>query len=71
MTRATNDDGTLTYAFSEIVEFNYPYYLVRLLGGLLVIAGMGLMCVNTVRTFRMARGQVDAPVIPPAAESHA
>ena len=71
MARAANDDGTLTYAFSEIVEFNYPYYLVRLIGGLLVIAGMGLMTVNTIRTFKLAKGRVDAPVLPPAAEAHA
>ena len=71
MARASNADGTLTYAFAEIVEFNYPYYLVRLLGGLLVIAGMVLMSVNTVRTFRLAKGRVESPVLPPAAQTHA
>ena len=71
MARASNADGTLTYAFAEIVQFNYPYYLVRLIGGLLVIAGMALMCVNTVRTFRLAKGRVESPVLPPAAQSHA
>ncbi|MFH2077867.1 MAG: cytochrome-c oxidase, cbb3-type subunit I [Pseudomonadota bacterium] len=71
MARAANDDGTLTYVFAEIVQFNYPYYLVRLLGGLLVIAGMVLMSVNTVRTFRLAKGRVESPVLPPAAQSHA
>ena len=71
MARAANDDGTLTYAFSEIVEFNYPYYLVRLVAGLLVIAGMGIMCVNTWKTFRLAKGRVESPVLPPAAEAHA
>ncbi|MBP6299770.1 MAG: cytochrome-c oxidase, cbb3-type subunit I, partial [Arenimonas sp.] len=43
MSRATNPDGTLQYAFVEIVKFTYPYYLVRLLGGLLVLVGMLLM----------------------------
>ena len=71
MARAANDDGTLTYVFAEIVQFNYPYYLVRLLGGLLVIADMVLMSVNTVRTFRLAKGRVESPVLPPAAQSHA
>ena len=71
MARAANADGTLTYAFSEIVEFNYPYYLVRLLAGVLVIAGMGIMCVNTWQTLRLAKGRAENPVLPPAAEAHA
>ncbi|ODS62044.1 MULTISPECIES: cytochrome-c oxidase, cbb3-type subunit I [unclassified Arenimonas] len=71
MARAANPDGTLTYAFAEIVEFNYPYYLVRLLAGLLVIAGMGIMCVNTWQTLRLARGRAENPVLPPATEAHA
>ena len=71
MARAANPDGTLTYAFAEIVEFNYPYYLVRLVAGLLVIAGMGIMCVNTWQTIRLAKGRVENPVLPPAAEAHA
>jgi len=71
MARAANPDGTLTYAFAEIVEFNYPYYLVRLVAGLLVIAGMGIMCVNTWQTLRLAKGRVETPVLPPAAQAHA
>jgi cytochrome c oxidase cbb3-type subunit 1 len=54
MSRALNPDGTLTYAFVEIVKFNYPYYAIRLVGGLLCLAGMVLMAVNLVRTFRLA-----------------
>jgi cytochrome c oxidase cbb3-type subunit 1 len=27
--------------------------------------------VNTVRTFRLAKGRVESPVLPPAAQSHA
>ncbi len=65
MSRATNADGTLTYAFVEIVKFTYPYYLVRLSGGLLCLVGMIIMAVNVVRTYQLARGPVAMPVLAP------
>ncbi len=34
MWRALNDDGTLTYTFVESLKATYPYYAIRLLGGL-------------------------------------
>ncbi|HLS84204.1 MAG TPA: cytochrome-c oxidase, cbb3-type subunit I [Arenimonas sp.] len=70
MARATNPDGTLAYAWIEIVEFNYPFYLVRFLGGVLVLAGMALMSINTWRTFRMAKAPAESPVLP-VADAHA
>ena len=54
MWRATNADGTLTYTFVESLAATYPYYLIRLVGGLLVFAGMGIMAWNTWRTLRPA-----------------
>ncbi len=66
MWRATNDDGTLTYTFVESLSATYPYYLVRLLGGLLVLAGMFVMAWNTARTFGLARGENLVPVPRPA-----
>ena len=53
MWRATNPDGTLTYSFVEALNATYPYYLVRLGGGLLVLAGMLLMALNTWKTFAL------------------
>jgi cytochrome c oxidase cbb3-type subunit 1 len=50
MWRATNADGSLTYSFIESLNATYPYYAVRLVGGLLVLAGMVLMAVNVART---------------------
>jgi cytochrome c oxidase cbb3-type subunit 1 len=50
MWRATNDDGSLTYSFVEALNSTYPYYAVRLLGGLMVLAGMVLMAVNVAKT---------------------
>jgi cytochrome c oxidase cbb3-type subunit 1 len=55
MWRATNADGTLTYSFVEALNATYPYYLVRLGGGVLVVAGMGLMAVNTWKTYAMGK----------------
>ncbi len=68
MARASNADGTLTYAFVEIVKFNYPYYFIRFLGGVLVITGMLIMVVNMVRTFQQAKGLVESPVLPVIAD---
>jgi cytochrome c oxidase cbb3-type subunit I len=67
MSRATNPDGTLQYAFVEIVKFTYPYYLVRLLGGLLVLIGMLLMLYNMIKTLQQAKAGFSAPVVPVAA----
>ena len=50
MWRATNDDGSLTYSFIEALNATYPYYAVRLTGGLLVLSGMGLMAWNVWKT---------------------
>jgi cytochrome c oxidase cbb3-type subunit 1 len=61
MWRAENADGSLTYTFIEALKFSYPYYYIRLLGGLLVIVGMFIMAWNTWKTFGMARDQ-RAPV---------
>ena len=50
MWRATNADGTLTYTFVESLKATYPYYAVRLGGGLLFLIGMFLMLYNLIRT---------------------
>ncbi len=63
MWRATNDDGSLTYSFIESLNATYPYYAVRLLGGLMVLAGMVLMAINTWKTMADAK-QVDVHAIP-------
>jgi len=65
MWRAFNDDGTLTYSFIESVKFNYPYYGLRLLGGLIFFAGMIVMVYNVYRTVSDVKPKV-APVIQPA-----
>jgi cytochrome c oxidase cbb3-type subunit 1 len=68
MWRAVNDDGTLTYTFIESVKATYPFYVIRLLGGLLYLAGMFLMAWNMVKTIAAGKA-VEAPI--PAAMAHA
>ena len=52
MWRATNADGTLTYSFVESVKATYPYYVIRVSGGLLYFSGMVMMAFNTFMTMR-------------------
>ena len=52
MWRAVNPDGTLTYSFVEALAATKPYYLVRFLGGAMVLSGMFIMAYNLWRTVR-------------------
>ena len=52
MWRAVNTDGTLTYTFVEGVAATYPYYVIRVIGGLLYFSGMLMMAYNTFKTMR-------------------
>ena len=50
MWRAINPDGTLAYSFIESVKAKHPYYIIRLLGGLLYLGGMLVMLWNVIKT---------------------
>ncbi len=65
MWRAVNEDGTLTYTFVESVKATYPYYVIRLAGGVLVLSGMVVMAWNMFRT--IAAGKAVEGDIPPVA----
>jgi cytochrome c oxidase cbb3-type subunit 1 len=65
MWRAVNDDGTLTYSFVESLKFTYPYYGLRLAGGILFLSGMFIMAYNVWKT--VSRKEiVPVPVRQPA-----
>jgi cytochrome c oxidase cbb3-type subunit 1 len=68
MWRAINDDGTLTNTFVESVKATYPFYVIRLAGGLLYLSGMVLMLYNVLKTIGAGRA-VDDPI--PLAVAHA
>jgi len=50
MWRAVNTDGTLTYSFVESLTASYPFYIIRFLGGVLVVGGFLLMAYNMFKT---------------------
>jgi cytochrome c oxidase cbb3-type subunit 1 len=68
MWRAINPDGTLTYTFVESVKATFPFYVLRLLGGLLYLGGMLVMLWNVIMTAKA--GRVPSITIP-AAAAHA
>ena len=57
MWRAFNADGTLTYSFIESLVATKPYYVIRLLGGLLFLAGMFFFAWNTWKTLASKKMQ--------------
>ena len=62
MWRAVNADGTLTYTFVESVKATFPFYVLRLLGGLLYLGGMLIMLWNVLKT--ATAGQASTVKIP-------
>jgi cytochrome c oxidase cbb3-type subunit I len=65
MWRAVGSDGTLTYTFVEGVKATYPFYVIRLLGGILYFAGMLVMAWNVFKTIA-AGSPSDARIPMPA-----
>ena len=68
MWRSINPDGTLTYTFVESVKASYPFYVLRLSGGLLYLTGMIIMLWNTIKTATAGRS---VTVSIPAVAAHA
>jgi cytochrome c oxidase cbb3-type subunit 1 len=52
MWREYDQEGFLVYSFAETVEAMHPYYLIRVLGGLLYLVGGLLMAFNVWMTIR-------------------
>src|SRR6185369_9044606 len=70
MWRAVGEDGTLTYSFVESVKATYPFYAIRLLGGVLYLSGMLIMAWNTYMTVSASK-PVEAAIPAPAHLGHA
>jgi len=62
MWRAANADGTLTYSFAQVLNALYPFYTVRLVGGVLFFIGMPIMAWNIWKTVSVGRAVNDAPI---------
>jgi cytochrome c oxidase cbb3-type subunit 1 len=55
MWREFNAEGYLVYSFAEVVAAMHPYYLIRLLGGVLYLSGALIMVYNVWMT---AKGRI-------------
>ena len=67
MWRAVNTDGTLTYTFVESVKATYPFYVIRVMGGVLYLTGMLIMAWNVWVTAISGRSvAVTIPAVKPA-----
>jgi cytochrome c oxidase cbb3-type subunit 1 len=71
MWRAVSEDGTLTYTFVESVKATYPFYAIRLLGGLLFLTGMVIMAWNVFKTLATSTPEEARIPEPAAAPAHA
>ncbi len=59
MWRAVNTDGTLTYSFVESLTASYPFYIMRFVGGLLVVSGFAIMLYNMIKTIKAEDGSLE------------
>jgi cytochrome c oxidase cbb3-type subunit I len=64
MWRAVGEDGTLTYTFVESVKATYPFYAIRLLGGVLYLSGMLVMAWNVMKTVAASETRAYEAAIP-------
>ena len=71
MWRAYNDYGFLQYSFIDSIAASHPYYVIRALGGLLYIAGAGMMAYNIWRTIAEKAEETQALVAMPASAATA
>lgn len=69
MWRSINPDGSLTYTFVESVKATFPFYVIRLAGGVLYLGGMCVMLWNVIMTAR--QGRIEPVRIPAAQTAHA
>lgn len=58
MWRSIDEDGTLSYAFIEVVMATHPFYILRLCGGILFLIGMILMLYNTYMTVNVKENKI-------------
>jgi cytochrome c oxidase cbb3-type subunit 1 len=71
MWRAYDQFGFLQYSFAESVVAVHPYYVIRLLGGLMFLSGALLMVYNLIQTVRSRTTEeifVAPAVLAPAGE---
>ncbi|WP_018690805.1 cytochrome-c oxidase, cbb3-type subunit I [Algicola sagamiensis] len=55
-----NEDGSLTYTFIESIKASMPFYLIRFIGGVFIVAGMIIMVYNMFKTIYAKEGSLKA-----------
>ena len=65
MWRSYDELGFLQYSFVETVAAMHPYYVIRVLGGLLYLSGMLIMVYNLWMTVRSETLAEAAPAAQP------
>jgi cytochrome c oxidase cbb3-type subunit 1 len=68
MWRATLPDGSLAYTFLDSLIAIKPLYLLRWLGGVLILSGMWVMAWNLWHTAAAARARLITPIPVPIPE---
>ncbi len=58
MWRAYDKFGFLQYSFAESVNAMHPYYVIRMLGGVLFLTGALIMVFNLIMTVRSATTEI-------------
>jgi cytochrome c oxidase cbb3-type subunit 1 len=58
MWREVDASGSLVYSHVESIEASYPYYVIRLIGGLLFLVGA---CIQAYNTYKTIKGHQSAP----------
>ena len=66
MWREVDANGYLVNAFADTVAAKYPMYVVRMLGGLMYLAGAVIMCYNLWMTVRAQPSRVTSHAAVPA-----
>jgi cytochrome c oxidase cbb3-type subunit 1 len=61
MWREYDEQGFLVYSFAETVDAMHPYYVMRVIGGAMYLAGAVLMAFNITMTI-LGRQREEAPV---------
>jgi cytochrome c oxidase cbb3-type subunit 1 len=64
MWRAYDQFGFLQYSFAESVVAVHPYYVIRLIGGLLFLTGALIMVYNVIQTIRSLSTERRAAPLP-------
>ncbi|MGB9142040.1 MAG: cytochrome-c oxidase, cbb3-type subunit I [Aestuariivirga sp.] len=64
MWREYDTQGFLVYSFAESVAAMHPYYIIRMLGGLLFLVGALVMVYNLIRTVVSVEGSKTAAATP-------